>query len=152
VGNFIKFEENKNDLLGQLDAMRQKKKDEAFAKDHNAIVIFAANSPFIEGLINTLERKYLVKLFSDVNEACAFCIDHVSNRIIMDMDLPTDWKLSMDLFTTVKTVNPGARIIVCTKDPGTKEVRTLIAQKAEVLELPFSANVLFGKLDNPLKI
>jgi hypothetical protein len=140
------FDKNKKELLDRLEAMRQKVKDEAFARDSAAIVVFAQKSPFIEGLVKTLEKKHLVRFFFNVDEACSFCIDHKSAHVILDMDPPTDWKMSTDVFTTVKTVNPGARFILCTKTPGSTEVQTLAAQKAEVLALPFSAEALFRKL------
>jgi hypothetical protein len=142
----IEFEQRRKELLDKISAIRHGDAPENAAVASDTVVVFAAKSPFIDGLMATVGKKHPVRQFWDSEEASGFCIDHPALPVIIHMDLPTDWKSATDVFTAVKTVNPTARVMLCTKTPSSVPVQTLVTQKAEVLAVPFSAELLFEKL------
>ena len=138
------FEKNKKALLDQINSLRTPEKPQA---SHNPdIIVYGAKSPFMEGLLGALNKLCALEFFNDVEKATEYCIDHRVNTIILDMDIPTDWKMSTDVFTTVKTVNPQTHFILLSKTPEALPVATLAAQGAEVLMKPIGTDVLFKKL------
>ena len=138
------FEKNKQALLNQINSLRHTESPQAPKKPN--VIIFGAKSPFMDGLLDTLTKMCALEFFDDVEKAADYCIEHTVNDIIIDMDPPTDWKKSTDVFTTVRTVNPKIHFILLTKTPQAVPVATLAAQSAEVLVKPFGTNVLFKKL------
>jgi DNA-binding NarL/FixJ family response regulator len=142
----INFEKNKKELLEKLEALKKKSKEEDLQKQKNTVVIFAKSSLFIEGLKDALKRKYFIKHFENSEEASNFCISNNINKIILDMDSPTDWRDATDVFTTVKTIKPDVRIIISTKEPQQIPVKTLQQKGACVLKVPFSSELLFSNL------
>jgi DNA-binding NtrC family response regulator len=141
------FEKSRQALLDKIEQMRHKAKaDEEKAK----VVVFGAPSPFVDGLVLTIKKKYGVSFFSDADEACAYCLTYETNVIIIDMDPPTNWKMATDVFTGVRTLRPHVTVIICTKAPLSVPVQTLAAQKADVLVIPFSVDVLFKKIKTGL--
>jgi DNA-binding NtrC family response regulator len=145
------FAQNKKELLEKLDSMKKKVKEEADAIERAEVIVYAQKSVFIDGLVQTLEKKYKVRIFSDVEEASAYCTEHLAENVILDMDLPTDWRMSTDVFTTVKTLRPDVHFMLCTKSPHAVWVETLAAQKAKVLVIPFSADELFAYLKKTVR-
>jgi hypothetical protein len=143
----MEFEKNRQELLDAIEQMRQKAKDD---EEKGKIVVFGAQSPFIDGLIQTIQKKHGVCFFSTSEEACAYCIKYQTGVIIIDMDPPTDWKMATDVFTGVRTNNPAVKVVICTKTPSAVPVQTLAAQKADVLAIPFSSDVLFRKIKSGL--
>jgi DNA-binding NtrC family response regulator len=143
----MEFEKNRQELLDAIQQMRQKAKHD---EEKGKIVVFGAQSPFIDGLIQSIQKKHRVCLFSNSEEACAYCIKYQTGVIIIDMDPPTEWKMATDVFTGVRTSNPAVKVIICTKTPDAVPVKTLAAQKADVLTIPFSADVLFRKIKSGL--
>lgn len=140
------FEKNKKELLEQLSTLRSKNGPPAPAKtDADAAVdvaLYGAASPFIDTVIVDLGKQRSIASFHDIEAAVAYCFEHSVRSIIVDMDPPTDWKMSTDLFTTVKTVKPDVQFILLTIRPRSIPVETLAAQKAIVLEKPFTMAAL----------
>jgi hypothetical protein len=142
----IAFEQNKRDLLSKIEELKAKAKAEADIKEKAEVIVYGAKSVFLDGLIEVMAKKFTVKYFNNSEEASMYCQDHLASRLVLDMDQPTDWKSSTDVFTTVKMVRPDMRIFVCTKNPDAVPVQTLVAQKAAVLTIPFSVDTLFHNL------
>ena len=138
------FEKNKKALLDQINSLRNPEKPQVSRNPE--IIVYGAKSPFMEGLLGALNKLCALEFFNDVEKATEYCIDHRVNTIILDMDIPTDWKMSTDVFTTVKTVNPKSHFILLSKTPEALPVATLTAQGAEVLMKPIGTDVLFKKL------
>jgi len=138
------FEKNKQAILNQINSIRHTEKPQTPQKPD--VIIFGAKSPFMEGLLDALKKQCALEFFDDVEKATEYCVEHAVNEIILDMDLPTDWKKSTDVFTTAKTVNPNIHFILLTKTPQAIPVATLAAQSAEVLVKPFGTDILFKKL------
>jgi hypothetical protein len=58
------------------------------------------------------------------------------------MDLPTDWRMSTDVFTNTKMLKPAVKFVLLTKNPDSTPVRTIAAQGALVLAKPFKMEAL----------
>ncbi len=143
------FERNRQELLDKLGHLRKKGKIESDAEpevEKKEVVVYASRSPFFDGFIKTLEKHHKVQYFSNAEEAIEYCLSTETRNLILDMDLPTDWKMATDVFTTVKTMQPKAQVFLCTKTPEALPIKTLAAQKGIVLAIPFSADILFSKL------
>ncbi len=135
------FEKKKKDLLEKLNSLRP-------ASDHAAVtdasvVIFGTKCPFIDNLTEAVGKQQAVAPFSDIEAATDYCLNNPVRTVIMDMDPPTDWKMSTDLFTTVKTMKPAVRFVLLAAPPRSVPVQTLAAQSAVVLEKPFGIVKLF---------
>ena len=141
------FEKNRKELLDKIEQLRHQAKAD---QEKGNVVVFGAKGAFVDGLIQTLEKKYPTRFFSNADEACAYCLTYETKVIIIDIDPPTDWKMATDVFTGVRTSRPDVKVIVCTKAPSSVPVQTLAAQKADVLAIPFSADVLFKKIKGGL--
>ncbi len=142
----IDFEKRKKELLDKINSMRQQQTHESVTVAEGTVAVFATESPFIDELISIIGKKHPVRVFSDAEQMIAFCTAHPDLPAILDMDQPTDWKMSTDVFSAVKTINPGIRVILCTKNPSSHETQTLVSHKADVLAVPFSADQLFHML------
>ena len=146
----IKFEKNKKRLLEKLSALRSKNGDEEgrapLAAAPSDAAIYGAHSPFIDDLIIDLNKEYAVASFHDVEVVIGYCIDYPVRTVILDMDPPTEWQSSTDVFTTVRTMKPDLKFILLTKNPDTIPIRTLTAKSAIVLEKPFRMDALVSLL------
>jgi len=148
------FERNRQELLDKLDHLRQKGKGEPARdpqEDKKEVVVYASRSAFFDGFIKTLEKHHTVQFFTNAEEAIEYCLATNVRNLILDMDMPTDWKMSTDVFTTVKTMKPTVQVFLCSKTPEAIPVKTLAAQKGIVLAIPFSADILFNKLKTAYK-
>ena len=145
----LRFEKNKKELLKRLSTMRSKN-EPAPPKADAAIdaAIYGAASPLIDTIIVDLGKQRAIASFHDIEAAAAYCFDHAIRSIILDMDPPTDWKMSTDLFTTVKSVKPNVQFILLTMRPRSIPVETLAAQKAIVLEKPFTIATLLHLINH----
>lgn len=151
------FEENKKNLLDRINAMRQtgdkvSNSDNVENTTQSAaeICIYGIKSTFIDILIDTMKKQFNMEFFDNAEEAFGFCIDNKVKIVLLDMDPPTDWKISTDVFTTIKTAKPGMHFILMTKSPHTTPVETLAALSADILIKPFGIDVLFKNLKNKL--
>jgi len=144
----VNFEKNRQELLEKLNRIRQAPHPEQSGKEAAKadIVLFGEKTPFLDSLVEILDPKCALKSFSDSEEAIAYCLENSLQKIILDMDPPTDWKMATDVFTTVRMMSSGAQFILCTKSPQSTPVETLRAQHAEVLCKPFGVDALFQKL------
>jgi PleD family two-component response regulator len=136
----LEFEKNRKDLLDTIEQMRHKAKTD---EERGKVLVFGERCAFVDGLIQTIEKKHRTRFFSNPDDACAYCLKYGTKVVIMDMDPPTDWKMSTDVFTTVRTSMPGVTVIICTKTPNEVHIQTLAAQNAVVLAIPFSSDILF---------
>lgn len=151
------FEQNKQALLKNLSKVKREKtlarKAKAFNRDKTellkskaletgqekkTIILFGVENFFIRSITNSLKMSYNVRHFDDAGKACDYCIDFSVNYVFLDMDAPTDWKQSTDVFTTVKTINPAIKFFMFSSDPFERSVQTLEAQGAIALKKPVS--------------
>lgn len=150
------FEKNRREVLQQLSKMRQSKKGtkKAFTKkpgqkvsfsgdqvtisqkEKKEIILFAKQSVFIRNLLQTLSSSYSVVHLDNPEKACDHCLDHNCTAVLLDMDEPTDWKMSHDVFTTIRTINTDITFILLTKNSRVVPVKTLSAHGAAVVLKP----------------
>jgi DNA-binding response OmpR family regulator len=138
------FEKNKKTLLEKINALRHPK--EPLRQAGPTIIIFGAQSAFMDGLLDTMHKKCAFACFHDPEKAIDFCLNNPINDIVLDMDPPTDWKLSTDVFSSVSMMKPAMHFILLSKSPQSTPVETLMAQNADVLVKPFGTDLLFKKL------
>lgn len=155
------FEQNRREILDKLAEMRKDKKrrqppplksgpsrttkrqkEPASEKVRKEIIFYGKMSLFLKNMIRTLTSTYTVSCFDNQDTACTYCIDNDISCILLDMDEPTDWKMSTDVFTTIKTLNPNVKFLLFAKKLNSTPVQTLISQGA----IPFSKPVLFEDL------
>lgn len=151
------FEQNRQALLKNLSKVKRERTLERKSKAYNrektqelrstalenkqekkTIILFGVENFFIRSITNSLKLSYTVKHFDDPAKACDYCIDFSVNYVFLDMDAPTDWKQSTDVFTTTKTINPDIKFFMFSADPTERAVQTLEAQGAIVLKKPVS--------------
>jgi len=142
----IAFEQSKKELLDTIGQMKQKTKADADVIEKAIVVVYGAASPFVDGLLDTLRKQFEVEFFTNAEDASNYCFEHLSYRLILAMDAPTDWKMATDVFTTVKMMRPDMQVFLSTKSPNSVPIQTLAAQKATILAIPFSVDILFHKL------
>jgi len=95
------FEKNKKALLEKITALHHSDLPHSEPLSKQAfpdVIVFGALSPFMEGLIDALEKKRPLEFFQDPGKATDYCLDHEVSNVILDMDLPTDWKMATDVF------------------------------------------------------
>ncbi len=151
------FEQNKQAILKNLSKVKREKsiarKAKSFNKDNTellrakalednkerkTIILFGVENFFIRSITNSLKVAYTVRHFDNPEKACDYCIDFSVNYVFLDMDQPTDWRQSTDVFTTVKTINPAIKFFMFTSNPMDRSVQTLEAQGAIILNKPVS--------------
>jgi len=125
----------------------EKNRREELQSNMKEIILFAQKSLFAGNLLQTLSTSYSVTHIDDPEKACNYCLDNDINTILIDMDEPTDWKMSHDVFTTVKTINTGVMFFLITKDKDAVPVRTLAAQGAAVLSKPVNFEELHAAIN-----
>lgn len=86
-------------------------------------------------------------MYYKIDNTCRFCIDKAISHVFLDMDSPPDWKLSTDLFTTVKTIKPDVTFLQLTCNPNSVPVKTLTKQGALALTKPVSFEELYKYLN-----
>ncbi len=138
------FEKNKRELLNTLQSMHRK--NDAAKPQEAGIVVYGADCPFISGLVETLKKQQSLESFENHESAISYCLDNSVNTVILDMDPPTDWKLSTDIFTNIRTMKPNVQFVLLTKSPRSIPVRTLAKQSAAVLQKPFSLEMLLREI------
>ncbi len=106
------------------------------------IVVYGNESFFIRNLTQSLKSHYHITKFDNEEKACNYCIEKNINYILVDMDLPTDWRKSTDLFTTVKMGNPDAVFFLATSDYNSVPAQTLKNQGGKLFEKPLEINDL----------
>lgn len=163
------FEHNKKAILKQLSGIRrdkiikqkenslkqkklameagQKKISHSISKKKIKVMIFGEKSLFLNTLKQMLQARADVVSGEDPEWAINYCIDNGLKTIVLDMDEPTDWKKSTDVFTNTKTLDPQTTFILCTKDPHATPVQILEAQGGFVLTKPVSIDTLYDLLD-----
>jgi|WetSurMetagenome_2_1015567.scaffolds.fasta_scaffold296233_2 DNA-binding NarL/FixJ family response regulator len=134
------FEKNKKELLEKLNSLRLPNDRAPSAAAE--VIVYGAHCLFIDTLTEAIGKQQPVAAFADIEAATEYCLNNTVYTVIMDMDPPTDWKMSTDLFTTVKTVKPKVRFIVLTMQPRSIPVQTIAAQSVTVLEKPFGMPLL----------
>jgi hypothetical protein len=107
------------------------------------IAVYGADSFFIKNFITTLKLTNEVVYNSDVEKLITMVMDTGILNIAIDMDPPTDWKMAIDVFTTIKTVNPNAVFYACTKDPTWVQARTIEKQGALIIKKPVDFDHLY---------
>ena len=111
-------------------------------KKRKKIMVFGKKSYFIRGIVEGLKNSYDVISFEDHEKACDFCINNSISYIFLDMDAPTDWKESTDLFTTTKMINNNVEMYLMTMDEYSTPVQTLVEKGGIVMKKPISVDEL----------
>jgi hypothetical protein len=111
--------------------------------ERKKIAVYGADSYFIKNFITTLKLTNDVVYNSDVEKLITIVMDTQIMNVAVDMDEPTDWRMAVDTFTTIKTMNPAAVFYACTKDPTWVQARTLEKQGALIIKKPVDFDHLY---------
>jgi hypothetical protein len=114
--------------------------------ERKKIAVYGADSFFIKNFLNTLKLTNEIFYNADVEKLTEMVLDTGIDNIAIDMDEPTDWRKSVDVFTTIKTINPNAKFYVCTKDPDWVQAKTLEKQGGMILKKPIDFDHLYRSL------
>jgi hypothetical protein len=162
-----KFEENRQQLLLKLSKMRRdntvkRKVDQIKVKasagataaatpsrkvSKKTVVAFGVKGLFMNSMLQMLQATCTVFHFADSEKALEFIMDNSVTHIILDMDLPTDWKAATDIFSSAMTIAPQTLFLVCSMEPNSVQVQVLVAQGAMVAAKPLASDELFRFLD-----
>lgn len=155
------FEEKRNAMLKKLSKIKRDKSiqrrvsagkqhrteagntydstsDISSKKEMKEIIVYGKESFFMRSIIQSLKSTYKISDFDNEEKACDYCLDNSISYVFLDMDEPTDWRLSTDLFTTIKTINRDVIFFLFTKDKLATPVRTLKKQGAHIITKPVS--------------
>jgi hypothetical protein len=107
-----------------------------------AVAVYGTQSLFIRSLLMSIQNQCDVKYSEKNEEIIEKCMDCNFSVVILDMDEPTDWRLATDVFTTVKTVKPDQRFLLCTKNKADLNVEVLEKRGALIIKKPVDTNEL----------
>jgi hypothetical protein len=110
------------------------------------LFLFGAESLFIRRVRQTLSARFETVWGYDPEKASSSCLNAGVTHALIDMDEPTDWRLSTDVFTTVKTVNPAIRFYLFTSKAKSSPVQTLAARGCAVILKPVQFEGLFSQI------
>ncbi len=154
----MNLEHKKREVLEQLSQMQKEKRRSRRAikdtgkkkspqeiesyvsvqKEKQILLIYGAKSFFIKGLMQSLKNVFELIHCTDSEEACAICMEKDIPFILLDMDHPTDWKKSTDIFTNVNMISQETLFFLATKKVNSHEVQTLVSQGGIVTEKPIN--------------
>jgi CheY-like chemotaxis protein len=103
------------------------------------LLVFASPGPFTESFFPMLEQhEQLVYAVTDVpEEAIDIAINNPQIRhVLIDMDRPSDPAKGVNIFSDLKTLNPGILIFYCTKNPSSIEARSIQTKGAKLIQKP----------------
>jgi hypothetical protein len=107
------------------------------------ISVYGADCFFIKNFLNTLRLTNETVFNSDVDKLIEMVLDGEIGNIAIDLDDPTDWRKSVDVFTNVKTLKPDALFYICTKDPEWVQAKTLEKQGGVIVKKPVDFDFLY---------
>lgn len=110
------------------------------------IAVYGADCFFLKNFLNTLRLTNEIVYHSDVEKLIEMVLDGDIENIAIDLDEPTDWRKSVDVFTTVKTLKPHSTFYVCTKDPEWVQAKTLEKQGGMIVKKPVDFDHLYRTL------
>ncbi|MBD3419179.1 MAG: hypothetical protein GF398_03575 [Chitinivibrionales bacterium] len=153
------FEDNRKAIMKQLSQIKRDKAMQKKARgtrspapevsesrttplEKQKVIVYGKQSHFMRNFLYGIRGIFEETWFDDSEKAVNHCLDNTITSIILDMDEPTDWKMATDVFTNVKTINPAARIVLCTRDKAALPVETLAAQGGLIFEKPVDLEML----------
>lgn len=162
----MNFEQNRKQMLAKLSKLKREnviKRKVASAKKKLAasdtqeieipssrvkrrIIVYGQDSYFLRSIKQRLSTVYEIIGFEDEELACDYCVSNDISYVFLEMDEPTDWRTSTDLFTNIKTLNPQVTMFLFTADVENHHVQTLVAQGATILTKPVNFDELFNLL------
>ncbi len=113
------------------------------------LMLYGAPGKFRSMIAGMLSGRWDVKTYDDSEKAINDCLDNPPDAVVLDMDEPTDWRKSTDIFAAVSCMAPDTRFILCAADPEGTPVATLAAKGAVVVGKPVSSSQLNGHLEPP---
>jgi hypothetical protein len=150
----MNFERNRQAVMQQIEDLKKKRaqiqeeEDAPRAPAVDAeminIVYYGAVVPYMEQIKEIMRRECNLIDFSNAAQAVDFCLDNNLFNVIVDMDEPTDWRQSTDVFNSVKTINPQARVLLCTKSKVAMPVKSLEVKGAAIITKPIAAKDLIA--------
>lgn len=108
------------------------------------LLIFATEGPFTESLFPMLDQHELSYAVTDVpEEAIDIAINNPHIRhVLIDLDRPTNPSKAMNIFSDLKTLNPGILIYYCTRSPMSMESRNIQTKGGKLLQKPILRKVV----------
>ena len=115
-----------------------------------AVAVYGAQSFFMRSFLQSIQNLCSVQFFEKNETLIESCLNEEFSAVILDMDEPTDWRLSTDIFTTIRTVLPGQKFAICTKSLHNTSVETLLARGAIAFLKPVTINTLMDYIKKGL--
>jgi len=107
-----------------------------------AIAVYGNQSFFMRSFLQSLKNLCDIT-FSEQNEQIINqCLEKSYSAILIDMDEPTDWRMSTDIFSSVKTINPHQRFALLTSKPDDPNVEVLLHRGAVLIRKPVNIGEL----------
>jgi len=102
------------------------------------LLIFAKTGPFTDSLFPMIDQHELVYAVTDVpEEAIDIAINNPQiKHVLIDMDKPSEPAKGVNIFSDLKTLNPGIQIFYCTKNPSSIEARSIQTKGAKLIQKP----------------
>ncbi|MBD3317309.1 MAG: hypothetical protein GF344_16095 [Chitinivibrionales bacterium] len=100
------------------------------------IVLFGAPSLFLKNLASSLLGITNVTCCDDVDKMVQACLNCSPPIVILDIDEPTDWRGTTDVFTALSMELPETKILICAKDPFAPHPANLESRGAILLSKP----------------
>ncbi|MDR2692866.1 MAG: hypothetical protein LBB74_01460 [Chitinispirillales bacterium] len=130
----------KKDDAESYDENYEDEDEEEAESDYSDVrlLIFASTGSFTESLFPMIDQHELVYAVTDVpEEAIDIAINNSQIRhVLIDMDRPSDPAKGVNLFSDLKTLNPGIQIFYCTKNPSSIEARSIQTKGAKLIQKP----------------
>ena len=112
------------------------------------IAVFSYSDMFARGLINALKPFAEAAQYKKADVLIDIAAKERQDCVILDMDNPTDWKMSHDVFTNIMMLEPQTAFVMYTVDK--KNEPALVLEKKGALLLNKPVQIL--KLKEMLKI
>ena len=106
------------------------------------VAVYGAESFFMRGFLAGLKSGNEVIYSTKHEDVIDYAIENDVDAVVIDMDAPTDWKMSTDVFTTIRMMKNDLPFFICTLSPNPVSVQTLTARGGVLLKKPVDVQQL----------
>lgn len=107
-----------------------------------AIAVYGKQSVFMRSFLQSVKSLCDVTFSEQNEEIINQCLENSYSVVVIDMDEPTDWRMSTDIFSSVRTINPNQRFALLTSKPGDPNVEVLLHKGAVLIRKPVNISEL----------
>jgi hypothetical protein len=106
------------------------------------IAVYGKQAFFMRSFLQSVKNLCDVTFSEQNEEIINQCLEKSYSAILIDMDEPTDWRMSTDIFSSVKTINPRQRFALLTSKPDDPNVEVLLHKGAVIIRKPVNIGEL----------